>query len=69
MSMVKAMLPWLGLLAVAALLVGGAILLTRGHESPSTSPEATSGGQTSPSIPPIDSAAPARVETATLALG
>jgi hypothetical protein len=69
MNIIKAALPVLGLLAAAALLVGGAVVLNRGGETLSAPPEASREGETAQSIPPIDAAAPARVETATFALG
>ena len=69
MTVVKAALPLVGLLAVVALVVGGAVALTRGGESPSAPSGETATGETAGSIPAIDATAPAKVETATFALG
>ena len=69
MNLLKAVLPFLGLLATAAMLAGGVVMLTRGGETLSASPEAGPVGEGTRSVPPIDAAAPARVETATFALG
>ena len=67
--MVKAALPFLGLLAAAALLAGGVVVLNRGDDSLSALSEEDPVIEAAPEIPPIDAAVPARVETATFALG
>ena len=69
MSLLKSALPFLGLVAAAALVAGGVVALTRGGAAPSgTLDEAQAAGMAR-GIPPIDAAAPAEVETATFALG
>jgi hypothetical protein len=69
MSMAKTALPFLGLLAAAALLAGGVFVLTRGGDTLSAPTEVSPTDDATRSIPPIDAAAPAKVETATFALG
>jgi hypothetical protein len=69
MRLVKATLPFLGLLAAAALLAGGAVVLIRDGETVSAPPEDSPRGEVARSIPPIDAAAPDGFETATFALG
>ena len=69
MTVVKAALPFLGLVAVVALVAGGAFVLSRVGESPSAPSGETGTSETAGSIPIIDAAAPAGVETATFALG
>jgi hypothetical protein len=69
MNGVKALRPFLALLAAAGLLVGGVIVLTRDGETVSAPPEDSPRGEAARSIPPIDAAAPDGFETATFALG
>jgi hypothetical protein len=68
-SIVRAALPFLGLLAVVALLAGGVVVLTRGDEPLSVPSGESPTDETPGSIPPIDAAPPATLETATFALG
>jgi hypothetical protein len=69
LSLLKAVPPFLRLLAAAALLTGGAVVLTRCGDTLSAPPETGPEGDVTRSVPPIDAAAPADVETATFALG
>jgi len=74
-NLIKAALPFLGLLGAAVLVAGGVVLLARAGESPAATPEAGVTEKTAPAeetvriIPPMDAAALAEVETATFALG
>ena len=69
MSLAKAALPLLGLLGVAVVVAGGVFLLTRDTASPVLVLEEDQPREAAVSIPALDAAAPAEVETATFALG
>jgi hypothetical protein len=69
MNGLKGLLPVLGLLAAAAFVAGGVVVLTRDGETLSAPSEDSPRGEVARSIPPIDAAAPASFETATFALG
>jgi hypothetical protein len=69
MSLLKAALPFLGVLGAVAVVAGGAILLTRGAAAPSLVLEEGQPREATASVPALDAAAPAEVETATFALG
>jgi hypothetical protein len=69
MSLLKAALLFLGLVAAVALVAGGVVALTRDGAAPSGTLEDAQAEGTTRGIPPIDAAAPAEVETATFALG